>query len=321
MKQKIYIFGVVTAIIIFTGTLFKLNHWPGAGYLLIIGIATLVLGFLPLALRDHYKASGTRQNLLLHIVTWLTCFVVFTSMLFKIQHWPYAGILLTIAIPFPYVVFLPVFISTMSKNKNFNIYNTVFVLMLLAASSVLSALLALNVSAERIRDSYNLSRQYNQVGKVLNQLPAYDSESGIALKIDEVLKVAEDYKNLILKFEGISPGQYTYAGDLLRPDLRGAALQGLSSTGNAKLAEKLDNSLKDLIKEIENTPGCDDLTKAIPVILDLNPQDGDEPLLIWSNITNTLSWTLIYLDGLETNLKMIKATAVGPRDAAPHGAF
>jgi len=308
MKQKIYIFGVVTAIIIFTGTLFKLNHWPGAGYLLIIGIASLVLGFIPLALRDHYKASGTRQNLLLHIVTWLTCFVVFTSMLFKIQHWPYAHILLTIAIPFPYVVFLPVFISTTAKNKNFNIYNTVFVLMLLAASSVLSALLALNVSAERIRDSYNLSRQYNQVGKVLNQLPAIDSESRIVLKIDGVLKVADDYKNLILKFEGISPGQYNYAGDLLRPDLRGAALQGLSSTGNAKLAEKLDNSLKDLLKEIENTPGCDDLAKAIPLILDLNPQDEGEPLLIWSNITNTLSWTLIYLDGLETNLKMIKAT-------------
>jgi membrane protein implicated in regulation of membrane protease activity len=308
MKQKIYIFGVVTAIIIFTGTLFKLNHWPGAGYLLIIGIAALVLGFLPLALINHYKAQGNKQNLLLHIVTWLTCFVVFTSMLFKIQHWPYAGILLTVAIPFPYVVFLPVFIATTAKNKNFSIYNTVYVLMLLAASSVLSALLALNVSAERINDSYNLSKQYNQVGKVLDKLPANDSDSRIVLKIDEVLNVVDDYKNLILKFEGISPGQYKYAGDLLRPDLRGAALQGLSTTGNAKLGEKLDNSLKDLVKEIENTPGCDDLTKAIPVILDLYPQGEDEPLLIWHNITNTLSWTLIYLDGMETNLKLIKAS-------------
>jgi len=180
--------------------------------------------------------------------------------------------------------------------------------MLLAASSVLSALLALNVSAERINDSYNLSKQYNQVGKVLDKLPANDSDSRIVLKIDEVLNVVDDYKNLILKFEGISPGQYKYAGDLLRPDLRGAALQGLSTTGNAKLGEKLDNSLKDLVKEIENTPGCDDLTKAIPVILDLYPQGEDEPLLIWHNITNTLSWTLIYLDGMETNLKLIKAS-------------
>ncbi len=305
MKQKTYIFGVVTAMIIFTGTVFKLNHWPGAGYLLILGIAALVLGFLPLALINHYKANGNRQNLLLHIVTWLTCFVVFTSMLFKIQHWAYAGTLLTIAIPFPFVVFLPVFLATTARNKNFNIYNTVFVLMLLAASSVLSALLALNVSAERMRDSFNLSKQYNQVGKVLDQLPANNSGSRIVLKIDEVLKVVDEYKSLILKFEGMTPEQYNYAGDLLRPDLRGAVIQALSSTGNAKLEEKLDNSLKDLIKEIENTPGCNDLTKAIPLILDLNPQNENEP---WPDITNTLSWTFIFLDGMETNLKLIKAT-------------
>jgi len=305
MKQKTYIFGVVTAIIIFTGTVFKLNHWPGAGYLLIIGIALLVLGFLPLALINHYKANGNRQNLFLHIVTWLTCFVVFTSMLFKIQHWPLAGVLLTIAIPFPFVVFLPVFLATTAKNKNFNIYNTVFVLMLLAASSVLSALLALNVSAQRIHDSYNLSMQYNEVGKALDQLPAKASESRIAMKIDEVLKVMDEYKNLILKVEGMTPEQYHYAGDLLRPDVRGAAIEALSSTGNARLEELINNRVKELISEIENTPGCDELAKAIPGILDINLQDENEP---WPEMTNTLSWTFIFLDGVETNLKLIKAT-------------
>jgi len=125
------------------------------------------------------------------------------------------------------------------------------------------------------------------------------------MKIDEVLKVVDEYKSLILKVEGMVPEQYKYAGDLLRPDVRGAAIEALSSTGNAKLGEKLDNSLKELIKEIQNTPGCDELTKAIPVILDLNPQNENEP---WPNITNTLSWTFIFLDGMETNLKLIKAT-------------
>lgn len=308
MKQKIYILGLLTVLVVFTGLVFKVNHFAGAGILLITGFVIFVLVFLPIALRDHYKAEGTRQNLLLHIVTWLTCFVVFTGMLFKILHWPFAAIMLTIALIFPYVVFLPVFLITNSKNKNFNIYNTVFVLLLLAATSVLSALLSLNVSAERIRDSYNLSRQYNQVGKVLDQLPANDSKSQVTLKIDEALKEVDEYKNLILRSEGTSPEQYSDAGNLLRPDLRGAAIHGLSTTGNAKVAEKLDDSLKALVKEIENTPGCEELTKAVPVILDTRLQNKDEPLLIWHNITNTLSWTLIYLDGLETNLKMIKAT-------------
>jgi hypothetical protein len=231
-------------------------------------------------------------------------------MLFKILHWPFAGIILTVAIIFPYVVFLPAFLVTTSKNKNFNIYSTVFVLLLLAATSVLSALLSLNVSAQRIRDSYNLSTHYNHVEKVLDQLPARDSQSPVCMKVDEALKVVDEYKNLILKSEGMSPEQYSNAGDLLRPDLRGTAIQALSSTGNAKVGEKLDNSMKALVKEIENTPGCEELAKAIPLILDLRQQNEDEPLLIWHNITNTLSWTIIYLDGLETNLKMIKATAI-----------
>ena len=308
MKQKIYILGLLTVLVVFTGLVFKVNHFAGAGILLITGFVIFVLVFLPIALRDHYKAEGTRQSLMLHIVIWLTCFVVFTGMLFKILHWPFAGTMLTISLIFPYVVFLPAFLVTTSKNKNFNIYNTVFVLLLLTATSVLSAFLSLNVSAERIRDSYNLSRQYNQVGKVLDQLPANDSKSQVTLKIDEALKDVDEYKNLILRSEGTSPEQYTDAGNLLRPDLRGAAIHGLSATGNANVAEKLDNSLKALVKEIENTPGCEELTKAVPVILDLRQQNKGEPLLIWHNITITQSWTLIYLDGLETNLKMIKAT-------------
>jgi hypothetical protein len=83
----------------------------------------------------------------------------------------------------------------------------------------------------------------------------------------------------------------------------------VSTTGNARVGEKLDNSLKALVKEIENTPGCEALGKALPAMLDLEIKDGKEPSLNYSNITNTLAWSLIYLDGLETNLKMIKATA------------
>ena len=188
MKQKIYILGVITAMIVFTGTIFKINHYPGAAILLIAGIASLVLLFLPLALVNHYRANGNRKNLLLYIVTYITCFVVFTAMLFKLMHWPHAGILLTIAIPFPYVVFLPVFIVVTSKDKNFNIYNTVFVLLLLALNSVFSGLLALNVTSERIADSYQLSRNYINQQRGLSLLPGTDTKSAVNIKIDEVIK-------------------------------------------------------------------------------------------------------------------------------------
>jgi hypothetical protein len=310
MKQKIYILGVVSVIIVFMGIIFKVNHWSGAGYLLLVGILTLDLVFLPMALINHYKGEGSRQDLLLHIVTWLTCFVVFTSILFKIQHWSYAGVLLSIALPFPYVVFLPVFLITTSKNKNFNVYNTVFVLLLLMLNSVFSALLGLTVSRERIIDSYSLSKNYNKVEVVLDQLSDLNSKSPVSLKINDALQIVNEYKNLILNSEGLSIEEWERApGNLLRPDSRQAAVNALSTAGNSNWGTELDNSLKSLTKEVENTPGYEELAKTIPAILDLEQQDGKEPALKLYNIAdNGLVWVLTYLDGIETNLKMIKAT-------------
>ena len=219
MKQKIYILGVITTIIISTGAILKVNHWPGAAILITAGTLILVLLFFPAALINNYKAEGNSQNRLLYIVTCITCFVVFTAMLYKIMHWPHAGIALFIALPFPYIVFLPVFLKVTSKNKNFNIYNTVFVLLLLALNSVFSALLALNVSKEIVVDSYNISRNYWNTEAALAQLPVAANKSAVNVKIDEIIKITNDYQDLILKHEGMTREQWEKnPGNLLRPE-------------------------------------------------------------------------------------------------------
>ncbi|HUW93990.1 MAG TPA: hypothetical protein VMV74_12555, partial [Bacteroidales bacterium] len=132
MKQKIYITGLVTTLLILTGAMLKVNHMAGAAIVLIAGMIALILFFLPAALINHYRTEGNSQNLALYIITWLTCLVVFGGMLFKILHWPYANIVMLVSLPFPFVVFLPVWLAVTSKNKSFNIYNTVYVLSLLA---------------------------------------------------------------------------------------------------------------------------------------------------------------------------------------------
>ncbi len=304
MKQKLYIFGIITTMVVIAGTIFKINHWPGAGILLFAGLGTFVLIFLPLALRNHYNAEKNRQTLLLHIVTWLTCFVVFTSMLFKIQHWPLAGIMMTIALPFPYVVFLPVFLITTSKDKNFNIYNTVFVLFLLAVSSVFSALLGLNVTRERLNDSYNLSRHYNIAEKELNIIRT-DVVTPLSGKIDDVLNLLDEYRDLILREENMTIGEWkTNPEDLQRPESQKAIL---SAAGNRKLLDDIERSFRDLIQEARNSQKSKDLADALPEILDLQVNEN-LPLLKYQNLTNSLSWTLINLDAIETNLKLIKVT-------------
>ncbi|MEI6049467.1 MAG: hypothetical protein WCS03_11260 [Bacteroidota bacterium] len=311
MKQKIYILGVVTTLIIFTGIIFKINHLAGAGQLLTVGFVTLVLGFIPLALINHYKSEESNQNMLLYLVTWITCFVVFTAMLFKIQHWANAGIFLIIALPFPYIVFLPVFLGVTSKIRNFNINNTVFVLFLLALNSVFCCLLALNVSKARIDDSYNLSLNYIRLETVLKQLPAMGPQTPVDRKIDEVIKTVNEYQDLILKAEGNSKENWSAnPGNLWRPDERVVASKVLLTAEGGPLGAKLETGLKELITEMGKTRGFESLAKVAPVIFDINDPAGSDPGWAYRIFRdNTLSWALIYLDGLEANLYMIKASA------------
>ena len=145
MKQKIYLLGIFSTLVLITGTLLKLSHMPGAGVMFTLGIFFMVIVFLPAAFINNYKNSQDNPNPYLHIISYITCLVIFTSMLFKVMHWPYAGHLLMIALPFPFVVFLPVWLYFTSRMKNFDINNTIFVLFLLALHAVFSALLALNI--------------------------------------------------------------------------------------------------------------------------------------------------------------------------------
>ncbi len=311
MKQKIYTLGLVAAIIMSTGAIFKLNHWPAAGIMMTVGTAILVLIFLPAALINHYKSDGNRENKLLYIASYLTFFVVFTAMLFKIQHWPYAGYGLLIALPFPYVVFLPVFLAVTSKNKNFNIYNTVSVLLLLALNSVFSALLALNVSKDTVNDSYGISINYCRTEAAIADLPVISDNSAVNSKIDEIIKITGNYQDLILKHEGMTREQWKKdPGNLIRPDNINIAVSVLFDNGETIPGLKLDKALTELIDLMKQTKGFEDAAKDLPLILNLDEEKGPDNALNFynRNIFVPLSWALIYLDGVETNLKMIRVT-------------
>ncbi|MGA1977348.1 MAG: hypothetical protein ABSG89_05760 [Bacteroidales bacterium] len=310
MKQKLYILGVMTTIIISAGAVFKVNHWPAAAILLVTGTLLLVFLFLPAALINNYRVEGNKQNKVLYIVTYITCFVVFMAMLFKIMHWPYAGLWLTISLPFPYVVFLPVFLTVTSKNRNFNIYNTVFVLLLLALNSVFSTLLALNVSKESITDSYNLSKDYCRIEASMTGLPAADEHSAVNLKIDEVLKIADNYQDLIFKHEGITRDQWKKdPGNLQDAESVNIPMQILTSDGESYPGDRLQQALKELVTLMQQTKDWDATARALPSILGFAGENSADPDWTIRNVAQTnLSWVLIYLDGLEASLKMIKAS-------------
>jgi hypothetical protein len=311
MKQKINILGLVTVLILVTGTVFKVNHYPGASILLILGIITLVLIFLPLALLSHYRTQGTSQTKPLYISIWIASFVVFIAMLFKILHWPYAGTFLLIALPFPYVIFLPVYLFVTSKIKNFNIYNTVFVLILLAFFSGFSALLALTVTRERILDSVTLSMHYNRFENILNNLPVSSPATvkypEVIRKADEALKNIDEVQKLLLSNAGVTTELWRKdPGATPNLDFKNKA-EEMFAGPEPQPGYRLEASIKSFLDELDKTPGCKELTSLAPVMLGIN-ESGDRTLA-WAVpifAGNYLSWALINLDAIRLNLVSLR---------------
>jgi len=307
MKQKLYITGVITTITIILGLIFKINHYPGAGILITAGIAFLLLAFLPTALFNHYKNEG--GSLALHIVTWLTCFVVFTSMLFKLMHWPGASFLLFIALPFPFVIFLPVYLIVTSGIKNFNIHNTVYVLMLLTGVSLFTALLGLDVTKDKITDSLNIAGNYNRLEKSLDGLKMNNNSSPVSGSIDEVLNVINEYQGRIYRSMGLSEEEWNTSPERFTGSGSFSGGKSPLDSGTGITDTRLEKGLRSLISQFAEKPGCETLSKEAPYIFSFNPSaqnEGEWSKSIFDNAN--VIWILIYLDGLENNLRIIKAS-------------
>ncbi len=70
-KKWIYIAAFLTLFIVFTGALFKIMHWPGAGNILLVGILIPVVLFLPVYLYHHYKDKEESLKNFMYIMFFL----------------------------------------------------------------------------------------------------------------------------------------------------------------------------------------------------------------------------------------------------------
>ncbi|MBN2633188.1 MAG: hypothetical protein JXR66_06510, partial [Bacteroidales bacterium] len=275
----------------------------------VAGMTSLILAFLPAALVNNYRVQEVPANKSLYIVTGITCLLIFTSMLFKIMHWPGAGILLTISLPFPYVVFLPVFLVVTAKNKNFSIYNTVAVLFLLAVMSVVSALLALNVSKGIMTDSLKISGNYNRIEQSLRNAELRAEETPLLLKIDEALALLNEYEAMVFSYEGISREQWISNPEISMDRKDRRMIRALKSErGRGEAHARLQEALSEIIVTAGRDPSTASLSEALPSIL-LMKEESEH--FIWDNALfrqDVEQWVHAYLDGLRINLEMIKIT-------------
>jgi len=209
MKNKIYIFGVINVILILTGCVFKVQHWPGAGVIITLGLSSFALILMPVAIINSYRAE-TDKKLILYLFAYICILITCASFLFKIQHWPGAGLLMVIAVPLPFVLFLPAYIIDIRKTKNLNYANVLIVLFFFAYFAAFTALLALNiskdiideivVSAIRLEEKAKLTNDQNLA--IIESLPLNNATDSLCkINMLKIKEKADDIKAIIDQFK------------------------------------------------------------------------------------------------------------------------
>lgn len=119
MKTFMKIFGALSPTLLAMGALFKIMHWPGAGIFLTLGFFFLCFFFLPSSVYVLYTENkSSKKHLFMHLSGLFSTVIILLGILFKVQHWPSAGILLPLGMVLAALVFLPSLVfSKISDDK------------------------------------------------------------------------------------------------------------------------------------------------------------------------------------------------------------
>lgn len=94
MKKVLTVIGYLSAILILFATLFKLMHWPGASFMIIVGMSFLLMFFIPLFFINRMIENKNIWNILSSAIGFISLEITFAGIMFKIMHWPGASFML-----------------------------------------------------------------------------------------------------------------------------------------------------------------------------------------------------------------------------------
>lgn len=310
------------------GCLFKINHWPGAGILLTISIVALTFWFIPAALVNNFIGRDVRDKKWLFVATFITFFIVFLGALFKVQHWPGAGLLLLIGVPIPFILFLPVYLYHNAREKEQSPTNFIGIILGLTFIAVYSVLLAVNVSRNVLHQGVALIKTNESVidfyETAKNNLMADFSQSDneITLKVEKLSRLSDEACILIRKAEEQILNHTD--NELIAKDMGNAEFNtfNISNIENAGVSQYIlywqDNALAAKIKkniiELEiylTTLGLDeDLIKAIDEMLVMEDEIFHSETKPWEKIEFSSDYMIYALESLsrwEKNIRFVES--------------
>lgn len=217
MKNFTYIFGLTSALLTIIGVFFKKMHWPGASILVTVGIALVVLVFLPLYFIASQKEQVEKKNPIYALVGYITIALLLAGALFKIMHWPGAGIMLQVGTGFMIVGFIPLYVVNVFQKSGSKKITLPYVVMLLVGISVV--MLYTNVNMGK----YLIDIYMNEA--VANEERVVQTEQGTAAllewakastegdRLQTIKKIHDDARNLQVMVASMQEGMITFLGE------------------------------------------------------------------------------------------------------------
>ncbi len=149
MKKFMYILGMIAPAMLITGTIFKIQHWPGAGVLLVLSLFILGAIYLPVfvmvKIRDTRK-EGKKVNMPMYIFGLIAGIIFIAGAMFKIQHWPGAGIMISLSGLVTVLIFIPILVVQALKDKENQVQNFTILIFVLCFVAITFMMYALRVS-------------------------------------------------------------------------------------------------------------------------------------------------------------------------------
>lgn len=148
MKKTMSVSGLIAVIALIAGVFFKLQHWPGANALILLGFTSLGLLFIPLWFVFRFRESSGAQQKGMQVLSLVTALLLVIPGVFKLLHWPYGNVLLGIGFGVFFIVFLPLYF-VMGYRNPLTRQNTISQSIMLGCCGAMMVLLAFQQPSQK----------------------------------------------------------------------------------------------------------------------------------------------------------------------------
>jgi hypothetical protein len=310
-----YVSGFLAATLYSAGVLFRVMHFPFGQELLFAGVFIAVLIFLPVLFITKLKGVERSSEKSSIIVGLIALTILLIGFVFKIMHWPGAGILLVLGNVSLFLVAVPFYGIVLTKNKKYTPGQFVFII--IAASWVVMSLNLISInSSKSLHTNYqHLYQELIENKEALLKSNAHfvsidtltttrqinHSSTQIISLIDNIKKTLVRMDNPQNPFlEDISIKSLQYLKHPYSRELVKNYMLGLKNDGRAyELQSKLKSHISILHNSLPNAESKKWISKIAP---ELNNDNWVE-----NKFHGTLYYTLSYLTVLQQKILLTES--------------